>query len=313
MRNLKVILISMLTIVFFTSCANTNSDDNKKNNSFATVVDSEQRELVFDAKPENVVAIGSSLTDLWITAGGQVVGTSSDSFNKNLGFDEKAVINLGSYKEPNVEEVLKLNPDLVILSPKIAGQKDLGNVLERSGINTYYADINSFDDYLFVLKSFCDLTEDEKAYKDYGENVKTQIDEYKEKASEMDNRNALFLRTSSSYISALDSDNFAVKIIEDMGIDDIADSSESILNDLSIEEILKEDPYYIFLVVMGSNEEDSMAKLDEYIAQNPAWNSLTAVKEGRFIVLPKDLFHNKPNSRWGEAYEYIYTIRTENE
>ena len=41
---------------------------------------------------------------------------------------------------------------------------------------------------------------------------------------------------------------------------------------------------------------------------DPAWSSLTAVKEGRYIFLPQDLFHYKPNERWDESYEYLAKI-----
>jgi iron complex transport system substrate-binding protein len=32
------------------------------------------------------------------------------------------------------------------------------------------------------------------------------------------------------------------------------------------------------------------------------------VQNGRYTVLPKDLFHYKPNERWGESYAYLYEI-----
>lgn len=48
-----------------------------------------------------------------------------------------------------------------------------------------------------------------------------------------------------------------------------------------------------------------MASLDELLLSNPAWASLTAVQEGHFHLLPKDLFHLKPNARWGESYEIL--------
>ncbi len=35
---------------------------------------------------------------------------------------------------------------------------------------------------------------------------------------------------------------------------------------------------------------------------NAVWQSLRAVQEGRIYYLEKILFHNKPNSRFGEAY-----------
>ena len=39
-----------------------------------------------------------------------------------------------------------------------------------------------------------------------------------------------------------------------------------------------------------------------------SWAELSAVKNGHYFVLPKDLFHLKPNDRWGEAYEKIENI-----
>jgi iron complex transport system substrate-binding protein len=29
------------------------------------------------------------------------------------------------------------------------------------------------------------------------------------------------------------------------------------------------------------------------------------VKSGNFAILPKDLFHYKPNAKWGESYAYL--------
>ena len=50
---------------------------------------------------------------------------------------------------------------------------------------------------------------------------------------------------------------------------------------------------------------DSLKCLDELLHSDPAWHTLTAVKEGRVEVLPKDLFHYKPNARWGESYQML--------
>jgi iron complex transport system substrate-binding protein len=48
--------------------------------------------------------------------------------------------------------------------------------------------------------------------------------------------------------------------------------------------------------------------LEDALLSNPAWSTLTAVREGRFVVLDRDLFHLRPNGRWAEAYETIYEI-----
>ena len=35
---------------------------------------------------------------------------------------------------------------------------------------------------------------------------------------------------------------------------------------------------------------------------------LVSSENDRFVVLPKELFHYKPNARWGESYEYVAKI-----
>ena len=48
--------------------------------------------------------------------------------------------------------------------------------------------------------------------------------------------------------------------------------------------------------------------LKENFENNPAFSSLKAVKNSNYILLPKDLFHYKPNNRWDESYEYLAKI-----
>ncbi len=64
---------------------------------------------------------------------------------------------------------------------------------------------------------------------------------------------------------------------------------------------------------MGSSSAAALEALDRALLSNPAWSGLTAVREGRYHVLPKDLFHYKPNARWGESYEILERILYENE
>ena len=59
---------------------------------------------------------------------------------------------------------------------------------------------------------------------------------------------------------------------------------------------------------MGSDEEAALGYLEEHFESNPAWAGLSAVQNGRYEVLPKELFHYKPNARWGESYAYLAKI-----
>ncbi len=316
MKKLISFLI-VLSMFSFSACASEKVEDEVVTDTTNNIVvtDSLGKEVAFSEKPGNVVVIGSSLTDVWLLTGGALVGTSEDSFDRDFNLDENVVKNVGSYKDPNVEEILALNPDLVVMSSLITSQNGLRNTLESVGVKTVDANINSFDDYLDVLKDFSDINEASTIYKTYGTDVDTEISAIKDKASSMPKTTGLMLRTSTSTLKALPYDNFAVGMMNDLGIENIADieGNQAILDDLNIEKILEEDPYYIFLVIMGSESNASMEQINNYIAQNPAWNTLTAVKEGRFITLPKEYFHNKPNEEWADAYQYMFDIRLNNE
>ena len=75
-----------------------------------------------------------------------------------------------------------------------------------------------------------------------------------------------------------------------------------------MEAILAADPDKIFIVLQGSDPEPAKVKLEGEVLSNPAWQQLTAVQEGEVYYMDKDLYHLKPNARWGEAYDHLVEI-----
>lgn len=59
---------------------------------------------------------------------------------------------------------------------------------------------------------------------------------------------------------------------------------------------------------MGSDLEAIEQRIKSDAESNPAWASLSAVKNNRYIVLPKDLYTYKANHRYAEAYEKLAKI-----
>ena len=96
-------------------------------------------------------------------------------------------------------------------------------------------------------------------------------------------------------------------ILADIGADNVAAGNPA-LEELSLEAIIAADPQFLFVVTMGSDEEKALAAFDALLASNPAWGTLAAVQEGRVYVLPRELFHYKPNARWAESYAYLYEL-----
>lgn len=115
----------------------------------------------------------------------------------------------------------------------------------------------------------------------------------------------LFVRAYSSGYKALNSSSMTGAMLKDLGATNIADNDKDLLDSLSMDAIIQRDPDYIFVVVMGSDEKKALALIDKQFKSNPAWAGLKAVKNEKYDVIPQDLFHYKPNARWGESYEYL--------
>ena len=60
--------------------------------------------------------------------------------------------------------------------------------------------------------------------------------------------------------------------------------------------------------MQGADPTAARQTLERTLLSNPAWNSLTAVREGRCHVMDHKLYNLKPNHRWAEAYEKLVAI-----
>lgn len=258
--------------------------------------------------PERVVAVSGSLGEVWVKAGGVLIGTTQDAVTeRNLDLPEDTAI-VGTIKEPDLETILSLEPDFVILSADIASHPDLANTLREMSIPCGLFHEEYLEDYLSLLEQFARLTGRTDLYEANGLQVQSEIETILTNAPGMEGKTVLLLRAYSSGFKAKNADNLAGTMLQDFGLENVLDKYGTLLEDISMEEILTVDPDYIFVTVMGSDVEAAVDYLESQLCTDPAWASLTAVKEDNYHILPKDLFHYKPNARWAEAYAYLADI-----
>lgn len=273
-----------------------------------SITDSNGSQITLDTSAPRVVAAYGSFAEAWLLAGGELCGVTQDALEqRDLGLPEDIAV-VGTVKEPNAEEIIALEPDLVLLASDITAQAEIRDVLENAGLACAFFQVDTFADYTFMMEQLCAITGREDLYEENVTQVGQQIEEAQANAALSSTRpNVLLIRAFSTGIKAKTDDELAGAILKDLGAHNIADDHPSMLEDLSLEEVIAADPDYIFVTTMG-DEQKALDYLNGLIQQNPAWSELSAVKEDRYIVLPKDLFHYKPNNRWGESYQYLGEI-----
>ena len=270
-----------------------------------TFTDSLGNTVELEQPPKRVAALLGSYAETWLLAGGEVVAVTQDAYDeRGLELPEDTV-NLGANQQPDLEALFAAEPDLVLLTPDLDGQMGLRDSLEAAGIPAAWFTVETFDDYLNMLKICTDLTGRSDLYQKNGLDIQSEIDAAIASVPEGEAPTVLLLRAYSSGVRAKNSDNIAGAILKDLGAANIDDSDSGLLEDLQMESILAADPEFIFVTTMGASQEAALESLDELLHSDPAWQTLTAVKEDRVEVLPKDLFHYKPNARWGESYQML--------
>lgn len=304
-------VISCLTVILntLTACS---PDESTQNENVVTFTDALGREVMVSKEPERVAALIGSFADVWMLAGGSVCATAEDAW-EDFGLDLPNAVNIGGAHSPNLELILSANPDYVIASASTSSNVEMKETLEAAGITVAYFDVDDFEDYLAMLDICTDITGRKDLYVKNGSDIQSQINEIKHhvegRSLPDDQRKVLLLRAHSGSVKAKGSEGTILgEMLADLGCINIADSDTSLLETLSVESIIRQEPYRIFVVTMGNDTQKAIDNFYQMMDENPAWETLQAVADGRLHLMERKLFNIKPNADWAVSYEKLSDI-----
>jgi len=310
-NGVKFLLCLAVLLLTLASCGVNEANEGE---AYLAFNDSLTYEVVLEEKPTRVAALVGSFADMWVLAGGELCAAPEDAF-EDFGISSDGVINIGGAHSPSLELLLSAEPDFVIASASTAANLEMRDKLTSAGISVAYFNVDSFYDYLSVLDIMTSITGRRELYEQNGLRLLDEINGIKESVAKLsldtEEKRILLLRASSGFVKAKGSEGTVLgEMLDDLGLVNIADSDKTLLEKLSAESIISEEPYRIFCVTMGNDTEAAMASLQKLLTENPLFAELSAVEEGRLHIMDKSLFNLKPNDRWAEAYGELYDILT---
>lgn len=262
-------------------------------------------------RPQRVVSFYGSFAEMWVLAGGTLVGTTDDAITqRELPLGDNVTV-IGGTKTPNLELALSLEPDFALLSADTSDHVQAAETLRAAGVPCAFFRVDYLEDYLAAMEICTAITGRSDLYEQNAQRVEQQAQAVIQRVRPRLAQNpptALLIRAYSTGAKAKGMDNLAGVILHELGVKNLVEDHPSLLEELSMEEIIAADPDYIFVTTMGSSSQKALDALRDGIQSNPAWASLSAVQNDRYILLPEDLFHYKPNVRWGESYAYLANI-----
>ena len=305
-RVICILLVSALVLLCGCDANKKDSLSSENDKNSLTITDSEGNSVTLKSSPK-IVSCSASLSECWLLAGGTLTGITEDVISeRGLLKDGDAAI-VGSVKSIDLEKITALTPEYVIMSADLTAHKELEPNLKKLGINYGYFREDTFEDYKFIMSEFCNITDRKDLYTENVVDTEKNIKEILSKIPEKNNKSALLGRVFSTGMKAKTDDNPAGIILKDFKVKNIAEDYPSTLEDLSLETVVKSDPDFLLFYAMG-DEESAKSYLSENLENSPAFKDLKAVKNNTYHLLPKELFHYKPNNRWDESYEYLAKI-----
>lgn len=334
MKRMVLLLLSLVLVAgMFTACSSPKVEDvdtplvedNKQNDDVTesitefgvtinedtvSFIDGRGQEVTINKNPQRAVVLYNSFLEVWMDNGGSVVGKLEPSVGQEeiAGVEDAEIV--GKLGAISVEKVISVEPDLIIVNSTQKSQLELIPSFEGVGIPVIAIDYVGLDDYLTITRLFTALNEREDLFKSNALDIVEEIDNILSVIPEEKEHKVLLIMASAKSVSARDSSSYVGMMLEDLNTINIADNSDGALGtqNFSMEKILEEDPDFIFVQTTGSDMDATLDRLKEDAESNPAWASLSAVKNDRYVILPKDMYMFKANLRYAEAYENLANI-----
>jgi ABC-type Fe3+-hydroxamate transport system substrate-binding protein len=291
--------------------------------STVTFTDASGTEPVTVAKnPQNVMNLYASFTTLWYEAGGTVKGliggASSvalyeEQIGRDITQDEGVEIISASSAGKNwsTEAIVAKRPDLIICSTAMSGYASIQAPARVAGIPVIAVAYDDFQDYLKWFKVFSALSGHPALWDTVALKAMNDIIDILLQVPTKDNPRIFSMFSGTDSLQANLSGTVVGDIAKQLRAVNIADTwfNAAGANRLTInlESVYVAAPAYI-LVQCHAEDEEVTALVDALYGDDPIWNALDAVKDGKVYFLQKTLFHNKPNRKFVDAYKILAEI-----
>lgn len=305
---MRRLLSAFLALLLLSGCA---AVSEPVADGWYTFIDSTGQTVTLPEQPERVAVLFSSYAQIWALAGGTVDISVGESVERGFALPDTVLVDGGAGKTIDTEALIAAEPDLVIGSADVPAQAEACEALRKAGVPAALFRVDTFAQYLTMLRICTDINGNADAFTQYGTRVESEIREIKDRVqAHLDaggvQKQILFVRAGSKASATKAKrapDNFVCIMLQELGAKNIADEASVLLDGLSLEHVMQRDPDYIFLSAMG-DEAAAKSQIGELFA-GEGWQELTAVRTGSYTFLEKELFHFKPNARWAEAYRLL--------
>jgi iron complex transport system substrate-binding protein len=264
-----------------------------------TLTDALGRSVTVTSQPKHIVSLAPSITEILFALGldDEIAGVTNAC---DYPARAKAKTVIGGAVDPDLERLLKIQPDL-ILGIKGLHRAGLEGEMDRLHLPLFLTDPVSMKRILADIETIGRLTGRFQEAKRLTAGMRGRIDRIQRRIEGRKRPRVLYVLWNEPLMSVTDS-SYIGEMIELAGGDNIARTEAGGYVRIGMEEVLARDPeVVIFASEMG--EGPAAAERDRW----RRWKTLSAVKNNRMVVMNSDLLH-RPGPRVVEALEALAEV-----
>ena len=266
------------------------------------------KELTFNGQtytvpkdPQKIAVLSNSVLSMLYAVDGKAISrvNTTDSLPPEI----EALPALGQTANINMEQLLGLNPDLVL---GLENQhKKYEAQLQSSKIPTVLINYDGIKDNVPLLTFLGELTNHQDKAKTVIATYENNIAKVKDAVKGQQPARVAVLRATGKGVTAETDAAITASMVKELGMTNVVTSHlDKTTTDktvpYSLETLAADDPDIIFVVTMGKEEEITKA-MKKAMTDNTAWANLKAVQNNRVVYLPSKLFLLNPGLQTPEA------------
>lgn len=264
--------------------ANANEEPKEAPAADTRVIKHEMGETEITGTPQRVVALEFSYADALAAIGVSPVGVADDGDPNRLIEPVRNKIgdytSVGTRKQPNLEVISSLNPDLIIAD--LSRHKEIYEQLKQIAPTIVLSSLSA--DYNGIMNGFVTIA-DALGKKEEGQKIidahNTKIEELKAKIPTDENRTIMPAVVTADGFFAHSGIAYTGSLLESAGLKNAIGEGGDLkqinqYNKLTLEQVVKFNPDILFLITNG--EEKTI--VDEW-ENNSLWQDVNAVKNNQ--------------------------------
>jgi iron complex transport system substrate-binding protein len=264
-----------------------------------TLTDDLGREVTVKAKPERIVSLLPSNTEILfaVGAGDQVVGVTSYCDYPEQAATREQVGGITN-KSISVETIVVLEPDLVLAS---GSQDEVIPVLEEAGLTVVALDPATFDDIFANIEMVGQVTGHADQAAALTTDLRSRVEAVRAKVNTIpaDSRPTVFYEVWDDPLMTAGPNTFIGQLIELAGGKSIFDDVNEDWPEVSAEVILERDPE----VILGPDSHGDKL-IVEKIRERNGWANISAVQNEQIYILDGNAI-SRPSPRIVDMLEEV--------